>query len=274
MIFQHQIKENTIAYMDNFSGKQPMVFIHGLPTSKELFSELFKSFSESYRVIAVDLLDYGESSKTGRHIDHKERAQNLKSLFEKLQLQNIVLVCHDLGASVAIDVMAIYPDLIDKLVIMSPPVYPDFKMPAVVRLVRSKIIGTILLVLLKNFLLKRSIEKGLYNKANYKKYLQTYLEKAFEGKEGSKALHRNLRWGRPETTFADYPVIIKSIDKPTLVIQGKNDPYIPVEHAKRLAIDIQNSKLVLLDNASHFLPIDVPMQVSSNIKNFLSGHFF
>ncbi len=270
MSYQHQINENTIAYTDNLSEKLPMVFIHGLPTSKELFSELIKSFSESFRVIAVDLLDYGESSKIGRHIEHQERAQNLKSLFEKLQLQNIVLVCHDLGASVAIDIIAICPDLINKLVIMSPPVYPDFKMPAVVRLVRSKIVGPILLALLKNLLLKRSIEKGLYNKANYKKYMQPYLEKAFDGKEGSKALHRNLRWGKPETTFANYPEIIKSINKPTLVIQGRNDPYIPIKHAIRLANDIQNSKLELHENASHFLPIDVPALVSVEIRKFLA----
>jgi pimeloyl-ACP methyl ester carboxylesterase len=270
MTYQHPIGNYWLAYTDNLSDKQPMVFVHGLPTSKELFTELTKSFSENYRTITVDLLDYGESSKIGRHIEHKERAQNLKLFFENLQLVEIVLVVHDLGASVAMDVLAICPKLIDKLVIMSPPVYPDFKMPLVVKIVRSKLIGSVLLALLKHFLLKRSIKKGLYNQSNYKKYLQAYLEKAFAGKEGHKALLRNLRWGRPETTFADYPGIIKSITQPTLVIQGEDDPYIPIEHAKRLAEDIQNSKLILLENASHFLPIDEPDKIIIKISEFLA----
>ena len=215
-------------------------------------------------------MDYGESTKPGRHIEHKERAQHLKSLFEKLQLKEIVLVSHDLGASVAIDVMAICPDLMAKLVIMSPPVYPDFKEPTVVKIVRSKFIGSILVALLKNLLLKRSIEKGLYNKKNYRKYLQSYLEKAFSGKEGSAALHRNLRWGRPKTVFADYPEIIKSIVQPTLIIIGKNDPYIPIEHAKRMNKDIKNSELVILNNSSHFLPIDVPEVLAEKIVKFIN----
>jgi len=271
MTYKHKINGNYLAYTDKLSNNQPMVFIHGLPTSKELFSELAKAISENYRVITIDLLDYGESSKIGRHIEHKKRAQNLKSLFEKLQLKDIVLVSHDLGASVAIDLMAICSELIDKLVIMSPPVYPDFKEPAVVKIVRSKLIGPLLIALMKNHLLKRSIKKGLYNKGNYRKYLQAYLEKAFSGKEGSKALHRNLRWGRPKTTFADYPKIIKSITQATLVLIGKKDPFIPIEHAERLANDIENSTYILLDNASHFLPIDVPKVISEYLMKFLNN---
>lgn len=258
-----------MAFTDSLSEKQAMVFIHGLPTSKELFTKVAALFSESFRVISVDLIDYGESDKIERHIEHKERAQNLRSFFMKLKLKDIVLVSHDLGASVAIDVMGLCPELIDRLVLMSPPVYPDFVEPAVVKIVRSKIIGSLLIALMKNYLLSRSVKKGLYNKMNYNRYLKTAIEKAFKGKAGNAALLRNLRWGKPAQTFADYPTIIKSITQKVLILQGVNDPYIPVEQAHRLHQDIENSSLVLLDHASHFLPIDVPEIIYLEMNAFL-----
>lgn len=81
----------------------------------------------------------------------------------------------------------------------------------------------------------------------------------------------NSQLERSKPVFAEYPKIIKSIKKPTLIIQGKNDPYIPVEHAVRQSNDIENSKLVLLENACHFIPIDVPEFVGSEIGKFLKG---
>ncbi|MDF1546811.1 MAG: alpha/beta hydrolase [Bacteroidales bacterium] len=76
---------------------------------------------------------------------------------------------------------------------------------------------------------------------------------------------------RSKTVFAEYPKIIKSIKQPTLIIQGINGPYIPIEHAVRLSNDIENSKLVVLEKTGHFIPIDVPAFAGSKIGKFLNG---
>lgn len=74
--------------------------------------------------------------------------------------------------------------------------------------------------------------------------------------------------------FKDYPRIIAPIRVPTLVIQGKLDPYIPINQATRLRDTIPNCKLAVINNGAHFLPIDTPDEVAQRIGVFLSAKIF
>ena len=68
---------------------------------------------------------------------HKQRADVLDELRSHLKLETFILVAHDLGASVAMDYMGKYGQHVAQLVLMSPPVYPDFQEPRVVKMVRT-----------------------------------------------------------------------------------------------------------------------------------------
>ena len=263
------IGSHRLCIQDNGLDRQDMVFIHGLPTSKELFLPLTELFKNEYRTIAIDLLDYGESDKPGRHMAHRERAFRLCELFSQLQLNHIILVCHDLGSSVIIDLMALCPENVEQLIIMSPPVFPDFKEPPVVKFIRTPLLGEVLVSMFGKRLLKKALEKGLIHKDNYELYLKNALEKSFSGRAGRQALLRNLRWGRPSKVFLHYPDIMKTITQPVLILQGLQDPYIPVSHAARLQEKIKGAELVVLENAGHFLPIDVPVRLHESIVLFL-----
>lgn len=266
-----------LAYTDTETGSPTVMLIHGLPTCKELFLPVLPHLKQDFRIINVDLNDYGESDKLsqftskkpGHGMTHKQRADILNDLRKHLGLESLILVAHDLGASVAMDYMGKYEQFIDKLVLMSPPVYPDFREPRMVKIGRSPYIGEALTAVLQNFLMHNSISKGLVHKYNYTSDLRAAMIKPFAGKEGRAALHRNLRWGRPADFFADYPAIMKKITTPTLIIHGQQDPYVPVGHAQRLQKDIANAKLVIIEDGAHFLPIDTPEQVGQAINNFL-----
>ena len=89
--------------------------------------------------------------------------------------------------------------------------------------------------------------------------------------EGSPALLRDLRWGRPDDTFARYPEHLRGIRVPTLVLHGAKDPYIPREHAERLTRDVAGARLVVLEEGSHFLPMDVPERLAAELQRFLAS---
>jgi pimeloyl-ACP methyl ester carboxylesterase len=267
-----------IAFTDMETGAPPLLLVHGLPTCKELFQPVLPHLNQNFRLIAIDLNDYGESEKLsqftskkpGDGMTHKQRADVLDELRQHLELETFVLVAHDLGASVAMDYMDKYGKHVSKLVLMSPPVYPDFKEPPVVKLVRLPYLGEVLTAVLQNTLLHNSILNGLVNKTNYTPELRAAMAKPFADNDGRAALLRNLRWGRPGVFFADYPRIMQEIDTPTLIIHGQQDPYIPLSHAHRLQTDIMDAQLVVIEDGAHFLPIDTPEQVSQAINNFVN----
>jgi haloalkane dehalogenase len=85
-------------YIDEGEG-DPILFIHGNPTSSYLWRNIIP-YAEPYgRVIAVDLIGMGNSDKPDigyRFVDH---AKYIEGFIEKLDLNNITLVLHDWGSA-------------------------------------------------------------------------------------------------------------------------------------------------------------------------------
>jgi len=84
-------------YIDEGEG-DPILFLHGNPTSSYLWRNVIPYVSDDARVIAVDLIGMGKSDKPDidyRFVDH---AKYLEAFIEELELENITLVIHDWGS--------------------------------------------------------------------------------------------------------------------------------------------------------------------------------
>lgn len=261
-----------VAYWDlgDPESKDVRVLIHGLPTSKELWVNVIDKLPEG-RTVVVDLLDFGESSAVDPfNLDHPRRAQAIDELRGELGINTFTLIAHDLGASVAIDYMDQFGDRIESLVLLSSPVYPDFQEPGVVDLVRQRWIGMPLLRVMPRVLYRQTIRKGLVHKAALDDFQMSAFLRDYDGRSGKERMWQNLSWGTPEEMFADYPDIMKDIAVPTLLLHGQQDPFIPLEHARRMDEDIPDSTLIIIETGAHFLPIDTPDEVAEAISVFLS----
>jgi haloalkane dehalogenase len=85
-------------YIDEGKG-DPILFIHGNPTSSYLWRNIIPYVEPHGRAIAVDLIGMGKSDKPNigyRFVDH---AKYLDAFIEKLDLRNITLVVHDWGSA-------------------------------------------------------------------------------------------------------------------------------------------------------------------------------
>jgi len=87
-----------IHYIDAGSG-DPVLFLHGNPTSSYLWRNIIPYLSSSGRCIAMDLIGMGKSDKPDidyRFVDH---AKYVDGFIETLGLRNITLVIHDWGSA-------------------------------------------------------------------------------------------------------------------------------------------------------------------------------
>jgi haloalkane dehalogenase len=89
-----------MAYVDTGSG-DPIVFLHGNPTSSYLWRNVIPHLSGLGRCLAPDLIGMGESGKSStgsyRFVEH---ARHLDAWFEGLGLsQRVTLVVHDWGSA-------------------------------------------------------------------------------------------------------------------------------------------------------------------------------
>jgi haloalkane dehalogenase len=69
--------------------------------------------------------------------------------------------------------------------------------------------------------------------------------------------------------LAKYDGCLAGLGVPTLILWGAKDEFAPVAGAQRFHEEIPGSKLVVLEDAGHFLPEDDPARVAGEIAGFL-----
>ncbi len=101
------VNGRSMAYVDVGEG-EPVVFLHGNPTSSYLWRNILPHLQDGYRCIAPDLIGMGDSDKL-EHSDSTsyslvEHRSYLDPLLESLDLgDSVTLVVHDWGAGLGFD---------------------------------------------------------------------------------------------------------------------------------------------------------------------------
>ncbi|MBI4634707.1 MAG: haloalkane dehalogenase [Candidatus Rokubacteria bacterium] len=114
-----------IAYVDTGAG-DPVVFLHGNPTSSYLWRNVIPPVARLGRCLAPDLVGMGDSGKAPdgsyRFVDH---ARYLDAWFEALDLRRgVTVVVHDWGSALGFDWAARHPERVRGLVYMEALVRP------------------------------------------------------------------------------------------------------------------------------------------------------
>ena len=120
-----QVLDSEMASVDTGAG-DPIVFLHGNPTSSYLWRHVIPHVAEQGRCLAPDLIGMGESGKAPggsyRFVDH---ARYLDAWFDAVGVgRNVTLVLHDWGSALGFHWAARHPERVSALVYMEAIVRP------------------------------------------------------------------------------------------------------------------------------------------------------
>ncbi len=121
-----KVNASNMHYVDEGEG-DPILFIHGNPTSSYLWRNIIPYAIPHGRAIAVDLIGMGKSGKPDIDYRFTTHAEYLEEFIDALNLTNITLVVHDWGSALGMDFARRNPDRVKGIVFMEalvPPAMP------------------------------------------------------------------------------------------------------------------------------------------------------
>ncbi len=120
--------EGRIHFVKQGSG-YPLVMLHPLGTSTWAWHTVIDSLSQHYTCYAFDMLGHGESDKPSRHFNLPDYARSLDHACQVLNIHRGHYVGNSVGAVLATETAASFPDRVDKLVLVGCPVWEPFTAP-------------------------------------------------------------------------------------------------------------------------------------------------
>lgn len=91
-----------IHYLEAGSG-DPIVFLHGNPTSSYLWRNVIPHLEAQGRCLAPDLIGFGKSGKPDIPYRYPDHVRYLDAWFDALSLERVTLVLHDWGTALGFD---------------------------------------------------------------------------------------------------------------------------------------------------------------------------
>jgi haloalkane dehalogenase len=279
------INGKKLAYVDYGEG-DPIVFLHGNPTSSYLWRNIMPHLEAVGRLIAPDLIGMGDSDKLDNSGPERytfiEHSEYLYGLLEKLDLNNVTLVIHDWGSALGFNWAALNPEKVKSIVYMEAITGPieswnDWPKQArnIFQSFRSD--SGEELILEKNFFVEGvfASDVGVYRKLE-KEELDTYI-KPF--KEKGESRRPTLTWprqipieGEPEEVIEianNYAKFMNETQIPKLFINAEPGGIL-IGKQREIARQWPNQKEVTV-KGGHFIQEVSPDEIGKYVREFLIG---
>lgn len=107
-------------FTDEGTGDPPILFVHGYSCDSHDWMWQLPHFTESHRVIAVDLRGHGRSSVPDKEFDARTFANDLAGLIGQIGCGPVVAVGHSLGGLVVSALAVEHPSLVQAVVSVDP----------------------------------------------------------------------------------------------------------------------------------------------------------
>jgi len=104
-------------------GGRPVILVHGWLGSWRYWIPTMRQLQLKYRVYAVDLFGFGDSSKNPERYTINQQIELLDDFMKQLGIPKAAFLAHGLGAHVAIEFAKQYPDRVARMLLSSAPVF-------------------------------------------------------------------------------------------------------------------------------------------------------
>lgn len=249
-------------YFEDLGAGEPLIFIHGRTLDSRMWRPQIEFLKTKYRCITYDLNGFGKSEVPKNGYDP---VLTLKELLDHLNLSKVTIVALSLGTHVAINFALEYPNLIDKLVLMSCTIPGAEASKEFIddwnKVERAGKVGDFSTA--KNAWISCKAFQSLKhnNPSNYKLFLEIINDyTCWDIHNPPLKLSRSSAMGR-----------LTEIKVHTLIVSGEKDYSDFLKNGDLLRSRLPNSKVVKIKESGHMINLEYPDVANKMILDFLTA---
>jgi haloalkane dehalogenase len=125
-----EVLGSRLHYVEEGEG-DPILFLHGNPTSSYLWRNVIPFVTPVGRAIAMDLIGFGRSDKPDIAYTAQDHYRFVEGFIEALGLENLTLVLHDWGSVLGLEYARRHPERIKGVAFMEAIIPPTFPMASI-----------------------------------------------------------------------------------------------------------------------------------------------
>lgn len=262
----------TIRYWATGQG-EPLLLIHGFPTASWDWHYLWQPLAQRYRVIACDMLGFGDSAKPLNHnYSLLEQADLQQALLEHLQVeQPLHILAHDYGDSVAQELLARhYEEKIEvaSCVFLNGGLFPETHRPVLMQKLLLSPLGWMIGRAFTRDALVKSFRQIFGPQTRPTESELDDFWSLVDSNRGPRIMHKLIGYIPERRVQRDrWVAAMQRGEVPLRVIDGEVDPISGAHMVERYRELIADADTVLLSNIGHYPQIEAPVQV---LKHYLA----
>lgn len=254
-----------------------ILMLHGFPSSSLDWRSVADGMGGDHRILMMDFPGFGFSAKpvSGYGYSLVDQADRVLMMLMARGIQHIHLVSHDMGTSVACeliarDEMGLLPIEIDSVVFMNGSVFIEqARLTPSQKLLRSPLAKAYTRVASER-LFRWQIRKILGRPIDQEELAAMWL--LMRHNDGIRALPLTISYVDERYRFYQrWTDPLTRLDIPARVIWGRHDPVAVPAIAQRLADTIPTAGLEWLDDLGHFPMLEDPAAVAAALRRFWKG---
>lgn len=248
-------------------GQGPaLLLLHGIPGTARSWERVGTALTAHFQVIIPDMLGFGDSDppSDGYYLDSQAAA--VADLLAALDITELVVGGHDIGAPLAITLMRSCPHLrVRGLIVAAANLLSNVKITPLLRITQTRVLNELVIRLMIG---NRLAHRVLYRTAVVNKASHPWSDHA-RHLTPSGAKYTRLLYQRTmldfHPTYAPIEAFLPQITAPTLLLWGRGDPILKPSLGRKIQRMIEGSVLEIYDGTGHYVPEEQPGRVADDI---------
>jgi pimeloyl-ACP methyl ester carboxylesterase len=252
---------------------EPLLLIHGFPTASWDWHYLWQPLAQRYRVIACDMLGFGDSAKPVNHeYSLLEQADLQQALLAHLGIEEPVhLLAHDYGDSVAQELLARHYEsriTVASSVFLNGGLFPETHRPVLVQKLLLSPLGWMIGRAFSRDALVKSFQQIFGPHTRPSESQMDDFWSLVESHRGPRIMHKLIGYIPERRVCRDrWVAAMQRGEVPLRVIDGEVDPISGLHMVERYQYLIPEPDTVILPGIGHYPQIEAPCQV---LKHYLA----